>query len=319
LKTLPSKENRWQFSKAARRVIPPQDEDFQKSAKIMQLDLYTFNESNPLRFVDEDGRQPFDVTQFEAAVTRLQNVLSGQGHGALRGTFEGAIAQAQGGRILSSSGEPSNKIQQLRNLQQSLSNNLSIVRTQIELLKARDVKAAQELSKSFQPLRELASKRLELANRTMDLIRQIKELGAVLRSGVTDRLSNTPIAARSRDVSGLVSEQLRNLRMGLVPHLREQASALLREISRIPATISAARQQVAAASASITSSLAALKASGSSSLLRYLGTSFQTLINLGSRLSNFIIMIVPEDDPGAFFRLPCLNQKDEYVKCPGGA
>src|SRR5262249_20919671 len=136
-------------------------------------------------------------------------------HGMLRGTFEAALAEAQGAELIkvrnfTPAVQSYNHYQSMRDAANSLANNLSQYRQLLMQLRTMDAKVAEVVDRSFRTLSETASVRVQMAQQVEELINEINT------TGNATRLQGVPLN-QGRDAAGLVSNQLRQMNLGLVP------------------------------------------------------------------------------------------------------
>jgi hypothetical protein len=231
----------------------------------------------------------------QQATDSMANTLGANpgSHGMLRGTFEAALAEAQGAELIKGSNfTPSvqayNHYQSMRDAANGLANNLSSFRQLLMQLRGIDPRAADAVQRSLRPLTEMASQRLEMAQKVDELINEINT------TGNATRLQGVPLN-QGRDAAGLVSNQLNNLRLGLVPQqLAQSFSALMDRIKELPATLEEAQEQIRTMAVTV-SSVAAAAARGAAraaqaAVSRSWTAAMEFLAAFGSRLTSFIII-----------------------------
>jgi RHS repeat-associated protein len=280
---------------------------------------YEYAKNNPLHFVDPDGNEPVPadaLQKIRAAWEALASSLAG-GHGTLRGTFDAALAEAQGGQILKGSGVP---YQHLDNLIKTawgekgdagVAKKLADLRKAIQVVSRSDPSAGSAISNALRPLTDKANTFLRAANQIKTVIDKIQSTGNV------SRLEDI-VFEGERSEAGLTSSQLADIERKLLPAEVEAepvAQELLREIEEFPITPSELTSQiqqilqqvrnnfgslVAAAGATGTVASSWLSRAGST-LLRYGGAAVEGLITLGGGAEAvfFIFFRPPQQKKGA--------------------
>jgi hypothetical protein len=237
--------------------------------------------------LDEIQARILDVT------TNLANTLGAdpKKHGMLRGTFEGALAEAQGAELIkpkffTPASQSFKHFENMRGAANSLANNLSQFRELLMKLRAIDPKAADVADTSFRPLTETASLRVQMANEVEELIIEINT------TGNATRLTGVPLN-QSRDAAGLVSNQLQQFNMGLVPkQLAQSFSTLMDRIRQLPTTLSEARDQVRNI-ALMVSSVATAAARMARSALARLSEAFEATLDVVAEFASRFTVFIP--------------------------
>jgi hypothetical protein len=207
-------------------------------------------------------------------------------HGMLRGTFEAALAEAQGAELIkvrdfTPANQSYNHYQSMRGAANSLQLNLVQFRQLLMQLRSIDPQAAELADRSFRPLTETAASRVHLAQQAEQMIIEIAN------TGNTTRLQGVPLN-QSRDAAGLVSNQLRQMNMNLVPQGLAQGNNLLDRIRQLPTTLSEAKDQVRQIAVMVSSVASAAASSARSAASRALSALTEVLIGFGSRFTVFL-------------------------------
>jgi hypothetical protein len=229
------------------------------------------------------------LDQIQQVTSNLANTLGADPskHGMLRGTFEAALAEAQGAELVKSrnftpAAQSFNHYQSMRDAANSLANNLSQFRALLMQLRAVDPRAAEIADRSFRPLVETASLRVNMAGQVDELINEINT------TGNATRLQGVPLN-QSRDVAGLVSNQLRQMNIGLVPQqLAQNFNGLMDRIRQLPTTLSEARDQVRNIALMVSSVASAAARMARAALTRAAEATMELLVEWGSRFTVFL-------------------------------
>ncbi len=207
-------------------------------------------------------------------------------HGMLRGTFEAALAEAQGAELIkvknfTPANQSYNHFQSMRDTANALQNTLTSVRQQLIALRSLDPKAAELADRSFRPLVENAAYRVHLAQQTEKMIIEIAQ------TGNSTRLQGVPLN-QGRDAANLVSNQLRTMNMNLVPQGVSQGTTLLERIKQLPTTASEAREQIKQVAIWVSTSLAMARRAAQNALTRALTATTEMLAAFSGRFMSFI-------------------------------
>jgi hypothetical protein len=226
------------------------------------------------------------VQKIQEATDEMAKTL-GAHHGTLRGTYEAVLAEAQGAELVKArnftpAAQSFNHYQNMRAAANSLANNLKIFYDSIAQLRAIDPKAARVADETFQPLTSTAHLRLEIARKTEQLIIEIAQ------TRNTARLEGVPLN-QSRDVAGLVSNQLRQMNMNLVPQGLDQGSrGLMARIRILPTTLTQARDEIRQIASMIGTMAATAARAATLAASRAVTAVTEMLISWSSRFSVFL-------------------------------
>jgi hypothetical protein len=246
------------------------------------------------------------------AVAKLQDLLSGQAHGVLRGSCEAAIAEAQGAQIIiaDGGGKTSDHItslgQSLRALQNAraqISNLLGQLRMQAQFGNV-PFEEVNDLSGALKPLTALEGEREAVMQETLNLVETLKATNPGRLAGVAFGQGGLGPEI-GRTVQSLVTSQIqqlaptltsRGIEPSLVPsNLVGAAEELLEEIEEMPISTKAAAVEAAAAAAmvraSVTSLLARMTATASSTFLESVGGFLEAMWGVGGRLISFPLIL----------------------------
>jgi hypothetical protein len=248
------------------------------------------------------------VQKIQEATDRMAKTLGADPsqHGTLRGTYEAALAEAQGAELIKAHDFTPAKQSwkhyiNMRDAANSLANNLKIFNDSIKALRAIDPKAARVADETFQPLTSTASIRLDIARKTEQLIIEIAQ------TRNTARLEGVPLN-QSRDAAGLVSNQLRQMNMNVVPQgLAQGSRGLMERIRILPTTLEEARDQIRQIASMIGTMAAAAARAATSAASRAVTAVTEMLISWSSRFSVFLppipLKLVYPDPPGKCFEI----------------
>jgi len=226
--------------------------------------------------------------------TNMANTLGADPskHGMLRGTFEAALAEAQGAELIKVSNftpanQSYNHFQSMRDAANALQNNINSFRQALMQLRAIDPKAAEVADRSFRPLVDNAAYRVHLAQQTEKLMVEIAQ------TGNSTRLQGVPLN-QGRDAANLVSNQLRTMNLNLVPQGVSQGTTLIERIKQLPTTASEARDQIKQVAIWVTATLTAARRAAQSALTRALTATTEMLAAFSARFMSFIPPIPTE-------------------------
>jgi hypothetical protein len=233
-----------------------------------------------------------DVDDIMKAMTEATNEMAKwlggdpSRHGTLRGTFEAALAEAQGAEIMKTRNfTPANPsfshFDSMRDAANGLQRNLDKFRDLLMQLRSTDPKAAEAADFSFRPLTESAELRVDLARKTEEVIIEI----ANTRN--TTRLEGVPLQ-QGRDAANLVSNQLRTMNISLVPNQIAQGSNLLDRLRTLPTTLEEARDQLKVLVASVGVAARAAMQAARAWWSRALAVLDELLVAFGSRFTVFL-------------------------------
>lgn len=215
---------------------------------------------------------------------------SSKQHGMLRGTFEMALAEAQGAEIkkvsnFTPANQSYNHYESMRSAANSLQNNLTRFKELLSELRAIDPKAADAADKSFRPLTETAASRVNLAQKTEELIIEIGN------TRNTTRLQGVPLN-QGRDAANLASNQLRQMNQNLVPQGLARSNDVLSRIRELPTTINEARDKIREIARMVATTaagyMAAARRAAQSATTRAFNATMEFLVAFGSRFSVFL-------------------------------
>lgn len=240
--------------------------------------------------------------QLSAAITNLQQVLSTH-HGLLRGTFEAALAEAQGAELIAPNART---YQHLLSMEQAVSSIVESEQRATQLLgriRLADPRAAGQFSSALREILQMARSRIDLAARTRDLIFEIESTGNAARLG------GLPAQAGAREAGRMMSQQVPNLiRGGLVPsglQVIPWVQRTLDEIRRLPMSVQAAAAQATAAAAMARATLqAALARAAAGGALEVIGNALLRIWSIAGRLITVPIIIIPVDENGRPLGMP---------------
>ena len=192
------------------------------------------------------------LDRLEKAVVDLQTTLA-TNHGFYRGTYDSVLTEVQQGVMLQAKGGGTaiSHISSLKNGLTSAGNARAAFGKALQELARLDQKAVAELSAALRPLRELANQKIDLAERTLELVREIE-------INHPDRLAGVPLNTKGRTVGALTTTQLDNLGIkGVPPGLAAdpKVKGLLAEIARQPLDGKGLADEVAAANRAVRAAL----------------------------------------------------------------
>lgn len=212
-------------------------------------------------------------------------------HGMLRGTFEMALAEAQGAEIqkvknFTPANQSYNHYDSMRSAANGLQNNLTEFRKLLLQLRTIDPKAAQAADQSFRPLTEAAAHGVHVAQKTEELIIEISN------TKNTTRLQGVPLN-QGRDAANLASNQLRQMNQNLVPQgLAQSSGNVLERIKTMPTTINEARDKIREIARMVATTAAAYasmaRRAAQSAASRAFNATMEFLVAFGSRFNVFI-------------------------------
>jgi hypothetical protein len=167
-------------------------------------------------------------------------------HGNYRGTFEGALLEAQGMALIAADGGAFDHGASMEQLANGLNRHLNALELILERFRTRDISAGTLLTNAVGPFLALCNRRRELVQQTQWLIVRI-HLSAVDRT----RLAGCPARTRERGAGGTVTQWLGGIiaRSGWSPPgytgndilstvlmADAAAQAVLAQIDQMPAT-----------------------------------------------------------------------------------
>lgn len=265
------------------------------------IHLYNYANNNPIVSKDENGLQPVPTAdKITEQANELINFLSDpKKHGLFRGTFEAAIAEAQGAELSKPSSETYTHLQSLQDTIRGLTTRVNALTGSLERLSKVDPKAAGELSRAVQPALSRGRALIALGNQTRQLIAEIKNLQWAQASSMGARLGRVPLQTAGRTYASLVSTQLQRMNLNLLPNaLSTQYSNTLAGIRQLPTTVAELREQGRNIAGAVSSALTALARSGTASaVVRFFGAAAEVLYKIGSTLTSPIILIGPLSNP----------------------
>lgn len=196
------------------------------------------------------------------------------------------MAEAQGAELIkvrnfTPATQSYNHFQSMRDGANALQNNLTQFRQLVMQLRSIDPKAAEAADRSFRPLTESASLRVELVRRTEQMIIELSN------TGNATRLQGVPLQ-QGRDSANLVSNQLRTMNMNLVPQQLAQGNDLLARIRALPASIAEARDELKRIVGMVAVTARAALQAGRSAMTRALNAVSEMLVAFGSRFTVFL-------------------------------
>lgn len=247
-----------------------------------------------------------EIQQIMDELTEATNIMAAwlggdpKKHAMLRGTFEAALAEAQGAELIKPSNfTPANQsfkhYDSMRDGANALQNAITQFRAGLTRLSTIDPKAAQRADISFRPLVDSAAYRVNLAQQTEKMIVEIAN------TGNSTRLQGVPLN-QSRDSAGLVSNQLRQMNLNLAPQGLSQGTTLLDRIRQLPTTFAQAREEIKRIALMVSTTAGAFARAGTSAASRAMTALSELMVAFGSRFTVFIPPI-PTDQlqsmPGA--------------------
>jgi hypothetical protein len=199
--------------------------------------------------------QPPDLLNFLNHLRNLHGLL--EHHGNYRGTFEGALMEAQGLALVGSHGRAFNHGASMQQFAGGLNNNLAGLDHILEGFRTRDTSAGSLLTNGVGPFLALCRRRSALAGQTDALIQRIAASPADRA-----RLAGCPARTRERGAGGTVQQWLQAIRArtGWTPQLGDQilsanlmadhaAQAVLAGIEQMPADAAEATAESSASAA----------------------------------------------------------------------
>ncbi len=230
------------------------------------------------------------LDRLEKAVVDLQSALSTH-HGFYRGTYDSVLTEVQEGVMLQAKGGGT-AISHLTSLEGGLAaarNGNDAATKALRELSRLDHKAAGELSDTLAPLLKMARSKIDLGERTLDLVREIQ-------INHPKRLTGVPLNPKGRTVGALTSTQLDNLGIKAVPPglvANPKVKGLLAEIARQPLDGKGLANEVEAANRLVKAALERkLTHSATTGTRRFAG-------NLSARFSISGHLLTPAGIPGA--------------------
>jgi hypothetical protein len=196
--------------------------------------------------------QPPDLLDFLDDLRELHGRL--ELHGNYRGTFEGALMEAQGLALIGSHGRAFNHGASMQQFANGLNRYLTDLDQILEGFRTRDNTGGSLLTNAVGPFLGLCRRRLALARQTEQLIGRIAASPADRA-----RLARCPARTRERGAGGTVQQWLQSLaRTGWTPQLGDQilsvnlmadptAQNVLAGIEQMPATAAEAAAETSAA------------------------------------------------------------------------
>ena len=149
--------------------------------------------------------QPPRLIDFLRQLRRLHGVL--RTHGNYRGTFEGALMEAQGLALIDTDGTAFDHRNSMQEFANGLRNRLADLDQILEEFRTRDTSAGSLLTNGIGPFTGLCRRRLALAERTDALA------GRIAASPVeSTRLAGCPARTRERGAGGTVEQWLEAIR-----------------------------------------------------------------------------------------------------------
>jgi hypothetical protein len=216
-------------------------------------------------------------------------------HGAMRGTYEAVLAEAQGGELIGGLASEFH-FDSLKQFHDGLANRVGDIRETLRSIAARDPRTAGQLSDALRDLMQLARQRMDLANRTFALCRELARKNSQGLLGV-------PLQTGQRTVGSLVSSQLGVMRQGLKLVPDSMASTpwvrqILDEIRELPVSLADAARKVggtvAAARAALSVTAGRVAASAA---MRVFSAVLQSLWSVAGRLILPIIILDHNGNP----------------------
>lgn len=233
-----------------------------------------------------------EVAEIFAALQEVTNVMFAflgadpQKHHLLRGTFEAAIAEAQGAELIKVKNftpvnQSFNHFQAMREGANAMRTALSDFSDLMMRLRRIDLQAAMRADAAFRPLTDSAALRVDTARKTEELIIEITN------TRNQTRLQGVPLQL-GRSQAGLVSNQLRQMNLSLVPNTLSRSTPVLDRIRTFPITSDDAKTLAKQISAMVSSSAFAVRALARTAATRALAALEEFLVAFGSRFSVFI-------------------------------
>lgn len=210
-------------------------------------------------------------------------------HGMLQGTFDGALAEAQSGEIMKVKNfTPANQsfkhYNSMRDSANALVNSLDKFRSALTRLSAIDFKAANLTDKTYRPLIETAASRVDLAQKTEQMIIELAN------TGNSTRLQGVPLN-QGRDAANLISNQLSQKGLTLLPpQLSAQGITLLQRIRQLPITFEQSREQVRQILTMGFSAGVAVRRTIQGAISQALTSTIETIAAFGSRFTSFFLI-----------------------------
>jgi RHS repeat-associated protein len=279
---------------------------------------YEYALCNPICLTDATGRDPTPeeiqavATQIQDAANELLRILQSNSvqHAMTRGTFEAAIAESQGAELTKPSSQTAQHLQNLRNSTTAIAQRREALVQAMNTLRRMGpnaVRAHEALRQALQPLLQRSGEFLRLSAQTQEIIAEIRF------TSNTTRLTGAPLNT-GRDTAHLVSTQLQNMRVSLLPNGISQAPWVQRtlyEIRQLPTTLSGVREQVRLIATTVTSSLSACIAAGraaassaGSALVNFFGRALPILEEIGGSLSSPVIFVIVDPETGRPIGIP---------------
>jgi hypothetical protein len=156
-------------------------------------------------------------------------------HAGFRGTYEAAIAEAQGATMYDPSGQIFSHIDSMRQGAQAINTQLQAVTAGLNRLSRLDRNAGHRAQSGLQQL-------LQRARQMVGLAREVERLVAGLRNQYSSRLGLAPVGSGGRTEGNLISTQLQRAGLDLLPpELQPRTQALIAQIKRVPVNEQQAR------------------------------------------------------------------------------
>jgi hypothetical protein len=197
--------------------------------------------------------QPPRLLDFLRQMRRLHGLL--RHHGNYRGSFEGALMEAQGLALIDTDGTPFDHRNSLEEFANGLRNRLADLDQILEEFRTRDTMASSLFTNAIGPFTGLCRRRLALAERTDEVADHIA-VSPIERG----RLAGCPARTRARGAGGTVEQWLESIRArtGWTPPNGTQilsalmmadaaAQVVLNGIAAVPETAAGAAEETRAA------------------------------------------------------------------------
>jgi hypothetical protein len=175
----------------------------------------------------------------------------------------------------------------MRDAANAVASRLKEMRELLNAISRIDPKAAKTLETAYRPVMETGASRLDLARKVEEVIVEIAQTRNY------NRLAGTPLR-QSRDAAGLVSNQLRQMNMSLIPQGIAQTTNLLERIKQLPTTLNEAKDSVVRLTAMVASSAAGMARAAGPAASRAITAALEALIALGSRMVFVPLLLNPE-------------------------
>jgi len=229
--------------------------------------------------------------QIQQHADNLINVLRTH-HGLLRGTYEAAIAEAQGAELVGSAGQTFQHIESLEQGANALLSQKEAIGKSLSQLRNLDPRAAAQLGDALRPALDKARQLIDLAQNTRQVALEL------FNTGNAQRLGGTPLQT-GRDVANLASEQISQLGRNLVPGAIAEVpwvEETLEEIEEQPVTLQelaeSGKQIAAVVGAGVAATAQAGGAAAVGSAVRgFFGAAVEVLEAIGSRFMSLPYVI----------------------------